>query len=664
LSQGARALTAPNEPPSTLDPVDPGQETVRPEPATLDGVVDSRDRSLMIFGGTILASFLVAFFIWWILYQYHQQPGQLYGLGFWVPRDRPSWLPKHSGYGPLVGQHYFGDFFQLYYAVRTHAPYTNRIDPTSVNPGYLLPPSLVAWLPYPAGGFVYMIALLAAWVVPAIAIARRNIFIALVYFIAASLSVPGLLSIDIGQPEVFLYALAIGAFYYLDRRPNTSIVLLGLAIAIKPYMALFVLILLFRKQYRFALWSVAIAGIVNFATALYLVRGKALSGHLWSVILHASAGYGSGNGLRTWDQAPFLHFNASMYGLFYTLSSLNLPVVSSIARVLADHYSPFSLAFLIVSLVVLWRVQRRLTVEVQWIYISAVFLLVPSFTIGYAWLLLFVPFVSAAIAKSYRPPADRVGLFQNRLIVTAVALSVVAYPAIVALPATLRASNPVLSPTANVFMTPALLVFVLGAIVWSARKFDVRRNRELDPAESIVPVSRQARHRMRNSRSTSPLGGLGWKVGWPLLAVVGCQITASTVAFALSVPASATTFGLRSWTGVWIRARHEVPRPQQNVFTLREEGGRLVGVMPWLGCLPGGETMSGSISPSGTSANFVLLGTIPTSSGPLPVEIGTQTLQLIDYSKRFVGQWRIVQSVGSCKAGEKGGISGARPKGT
>ena len=220
MSQGARALSARTESLSTIDQPrsDPG--TPPPEMASDDGILDSRDLSLMIFGGTILASFLVAFFIWWILFQYHQQPGQLYGLGLWVPSDRPSWLPAHSGYGPLLGQHYFGDFFQLYYAVRTHAPFTNSIDPTSVNPGYLLPPALVSWLPYPAGGYVYMIALLAAWVLPAIAIARRNVFIALVYFLAASLSVPGLLSIDIGQPEIFLYALAIGGFYYLDRRPK------------------------------------------------------------------------------------------------------------------------------------------------------------------------------------------------------------------------------------------------------------------------------------------------------------------------------------------------------------------------------------------------------------------------------------------------------------
>ena len=42
-----------------------------------------------------------------------------------------------------------------------------------------------------------MIALLGAWILPAIAIARRNVFIALIYFVAASLSVPGLLSLSI-----------------------------------------------------------------------------------------------------------------------------------------------------------------------------------------------------------------------------------------------------------------------------------------------------------------------------------------------------------------------------------------------------------------------------------------------------------------------------------
>lgn len=664
MSEGAPALGAPRGSLSALDQLPSDEGTTRAEPAPIDGVVDPRDLSLMIFGGTILASFLVAFFIWWILFQYHQQPGQLYGLGFWVPRDRPSWLPAHSSYGPLLGQHYFGDFFQLYYAVRTHAPYTNSVDPTAVNPGYLLPPALVSWLPYPAGGYVYMIALLGAWILPAIAIARRNVFVALIYFVAASLSVPGLLSIDIGQPEVFLYALAIGAFYYIDRRPYCSVVLLGLAIAIKPYMALFVIILLFRKQYKFAVWSILIAGIVNFATALYLVHGMAFTGHLWSVILHDSVGYGSGNGLKYWSRAPFLHFNASMYGLLYTLGSLHVPVVSTIARLLANHYLLFSLAFLVASLVVLWRIQSKLTLEVQWLYLAAVFLLVPSFTIGYAWLLLFVPFVSAAIANSYQPPPDRLGLFQNRLIVIAVALSLVPYPAIVGLPASLRASNPVLSPTANVFMTPALLALILGAIVWNSRQFNVRRNGDLALDSGILQVPGQPRHRIRNSRSTSPLGGLGWRVGWPLLAVLGCQITACTLAFALSVPASASTYGARSWTGTWVRARHEVPPPQENVFTLRKVGGRLVGVIPWSGCVPGEETLSGSISPSGTGASFVMLATIRTSSGFLPVEIGTQTLQLVDYGKRLEGQWRIVQAVGSCKVGETGGFTATRPKGT
>ena len=84
-------------------------------------------------------------------------------------------------------------------------------------------------------------------------------------------------------------------------------------------------------------------------------------------------------------------------------------------------------------------------------------------------------------------------------------------------------------------------------------------------------------------------------------------------------------------------------------------------MIPWSGCVAGVESLSGSISRSGTGANFVMLATIPTSAGPLPVEIGTQTLQLIDYSKRVTGQWRIVQSVGNCKAGEKGGFSAKRP---
>ena len=393
----------------------------------------------------MIFSFLVAFVIWWALFQYGQHPGQLFGLGLWVPNDRPSWLPLHSSYGPLIGQHYFGDFFQLYYAVRSHAPYTNALAPTAVNPGYLLPLALVSWLPY-SGRRVRV----PGRPLRRLALARRP---HRPPESPAGAALPGgghaqhprpAGSLDIGQPEIFLYVLAVAAFCLMRRRPIASSVILGLAIANKPYMALFLLLYLYKKQYRAAIYAVLIALATNYLTALYMVHGAVFRSHLWSVVLHASLGYGSGNGLKFWNQAPFLRSNAYLYGLLYTLAPVHVPVISSLAHDLVTHYTVFSIALLGLILVYLLRIQSRLTLETQWLYLAIAFLLIPSFTIGYAWLLLFVPFVAvAATRRRHRSNEDgRFGLLQSRTLVIAVALSVVAYPANIALPSRLVASLP------------------------------------------------------------------------------------------------------------------------------------------------------------------------------------------------------------------------------
>jgi hypothetical protein len=496
---------------------------------------DKRDRSLIVFWGTVLLAFFIALLIWWVLYQYDQKPGQLYGLGFWVPNDRPGWLPVHSPYGPLVGKHYFGDFFQLYYAVRSHAPYSNPISHTAINPGYLIPLAMVAWLPYPAGGFVYMGALLAAWIAPAVAIARRSVVMAGFYLFAATMSVPGLLALDIGQPEIFVYALAVAAFHQLTRRPGLSVVLIGVATAIKPYMALFLALYLFRREYRLAVWALLIGIVLNVATAIYLVHRAVLTVHLWSTIIHASLGYGSGRALVGWHQAPFLRSNASLFGLFYTLGASHVQGLSGIGHALADHYSIFSMSILVVGLILIWRLHRRMTLEVQWLYLAVLFLLVPSYTIGYAWLLLLVPFVSGALGAQEEPidGTRRFGLLESRVVFIAVALSIAPYPANIALPSPLSNMDPAFGPNGNTIMTPLLLVFIIVLLVKNASS-PPSGLRQLQKSIRQADQSRKSRHSAKPVPAGSFLQGLDYDFGAAFIAVIVTQAAGVLVAFLLS----------------------------------------------------------------------------------------------------------------------------------
>jgi hypothetical protein len=531
--------------PSVLDPqaisefpeMYPGAVTVDPgSPLPESNAQDGRDRALLVFFGVILISFVIALFIWWVLFQYDQKPGQVYGLGFWVPSDRPGWLPLHSVYGPLVGKHYFGDFFQLYYAVRSHAPYSNPVSHTGVNPGYLMPLALVSWLPYPAGGYVYLGLLLTAWVLPACFIARRSYVMAVAYLLAATLSVPGLLALDIGQPEIFVYVLAVAAFHQMIRRPELSTVLMGIAIAIKPYMALFLALYLFRRQYRMVIEGLLLGVALNVATAFYLVKGMAATVHLWSVILQDSLGYGSGSALKGWNHAPFLRDNASLFGISYTFASLHVPGLRTVGHALAGHYTAFSMVVLVVTLLLFWRYQARMALEVQWLYLAVVFLLVPSYTIGYAWLLLLVPFVSAALGgvgetTEGRP---RFGLLQSKAVFITVALVIVPYPANIALPHALAASNPAYGPNANTVMTPVLLLVLLFLILWKSARMP-QEQPALGGLRSLGNGGgrREALHRARTS-STS-LKSFDRDFGMAVLAAAGAQVLGAFVAFSLSV---------------------------------------------------------------------------------------------------------------------------------
>jgi hypothetical protein len=441
------------------------EESVRPQ-------IDEELNSARLIGlfGAMLFAFLIALMIWWVLYEYRQDPSQIFGLGFWKATDRPSWLPNNSLYGPLIGQHYFGDFFQLFYAIETHHPYTNAIVPTSMPPGYLLPPLLVSWLPYPTAGYVYLVGLCATWLLPAILIARRSYFIAAAYLAGTTLTVAGLFSLDLGQPEIFLYVLSVIAFCLMLRGSHLSAIPFGLAVAIKPYMALFLLLYLVKREYRAAAHAVIIAVVVNIGAGVALVGTTVLRFGFWMSILHAAVGYETAS-TAVWG-FPQLRDDGSIFGIAYSLGVLRVPLISPVCHTIAGHYAVFTIVALVVLVAVFLEGHTRMSLEMQWLYLAIGLVLILSYGFAYVWLLLLVPFAGRAIIRGPEPviPSGRgLGLFDSRGFVACVVLCLAPYPANLALPVSLGAANPAYGPDGNTLMTPALLLMALLLLVWNAR---------------------------------------------------------------------------------------------------------------------------------------------------------------------------------------------------
>jgi len=415
-------------------------------------------------------TFLLALIGWWISNSYFGNSSSRFSLGFWTPADRPGWLPLSSHYTPLIGSHYFGDFFQLYFLIRSHVPYTGHVFHTSLNPGYFLPAYLTAWLPYPLAGYVYLALLGACWLVPAALIARRSALFAVLYLTATTLTVPGLMALDLGQPQVFVYVLAVLALYFMESRPAVSSVSLGVAIAIKPYMALFLLIYLFRREFLSALRAVLVGVAINLAMAFALVGTSALGLQFWTRIYHGFVSYGSGGNLQIWSNGAFLRNNSSLYGLALTLSKAHVPVLSPAMHAVAGHYNLVTGVTLVVTLGwFVWR-RDRLSTEMQWVYLAIVVLLIPSFSLGYAWLLLLVPLASRAMSPPREDdahgPSDQGSSLLTGTFPFVVMLAVAIYPYDIA-GTSFRVAE--FAPNGNTIATPILLVILLVA-VWTRRR--------------------------------------------------------------------------------------------------------------------------------------------------------------------------------------------------
>lgn len=466
----------------------------------------------------VVAVFALALCMWWVAYEYFRNPAATYGLGFWNPSDRAAWLPVTAPYYPLVGQHFFGDFFQFFYLIRHHDVYTGRRFHTDLNPGYLLPSALVAWLPYPAAGFCYVSVLLAAWLLPGVVIGRARPLLGVCYLLGATLTVPGLMALDLGQPQVFLYVLAIGALALFSSAPRTSAVLMGLAIAIKPYMVLFLLLYLFRRRAKGALLALGVALGVNLVLGLALGGAHFLSAQVLGQIVGGMTSYGSGASLKIWGGQPFLHDNSSLFALFETLHQAGAPVLGTVGRALVDHYTVVQV---LVGLFLAWLlVARRATmaIEDQWLLVTAAVLLIPSYSLGYAWLLLLGP-LAVRTWRVALDPGLASGPSGAREYLPL--LAIVAYPTVVTGAAF---ANPAFGPNGNSIVTPLLVSALVVGIAWSARAGGAQANVAVAHGGPLGMLRVLGRSR------TLPDRGLLYA----LVAGVALELTVAAVTFGLS----------------------------------------------------------------------------------------------------------------------------------
>ncbi len=428
---------------------------------TKSPAVDPSLQRLFIFFASMLTSG-AAIFSYLRIYEGSYVNNYSYGL--WTIADRPSWLPFSSRLGPLLGPHYFGDFFQFYYIIRSHFPYTDHTVNTSMNPGYLFPAYTVSWISYPSAGYIYMSALLALFLLPFVWIATINWKNASLIFAIVSLSVPAIQALGLGQPQIILFVCSILTIYFFEDNASISAIFLGIAIAIKPYMAIYLLLFLLRRDYRSTLRALALATTSNAILAFVLAGKIAFEARLWHQIAKGFIGYGSG--ISIWAGNPFLKNNSSLFSLLNTLHVSRVGAYLPIFDGLLNHYLLMSIVIFLLLMVPYFRSRKSWGLLTEWTYLTAVILLIPSFMLGYAWLLLLVPIVSVACHPSANWSKEYHQYLSGPLpyfIILAVAI----YPVNI-LGTSISIPE---APNGNSLVTPIMLLTILAYIIvrWTRR---------------------------------------------------------------------------------------------------------------------------------------------------------------------------------------------------
>jgi hypothetical protein len=230
-------------------------------------MVRGRGREIYLWSAILLIGLVVfnVLLSWVLMFYYGEAPINIIPL---TSLD-PSWIPTGTHFLPALGGHYFGDY-EVYvgYARSGSSAYYAQV------PGFFLPAAygpltiviakiLDSVFGWPAEVFVYLIGSLALFMWGIFRLLGRHIeslLVVLVLLVSPSV----VMSLDRGNFTILVGALcAIGCAAIVDDRPVMTVVTIALAIALKGYAVLLLLVLIRSRRWRELAWTVLLAVAVT-----------------------------------------------------------------------------------------------------------------------------------------------------------------------------------------------------------------------------------------------------------------------------------------------------------------------------------------------------------------------------------------------------------------
>lgn len=188
----------------------------------------------------------------------------------------PSWVPTDTSFPAALGQHYFGDFEQYVGYAKSSLPaftlpdtHTSAYGPLAI----VLAKAFNGMFGWPREVFVFLLASTALFFVSLVSIigrSREKILVALLLLISG----PVIVTLDRGNLQILMAGL-FGLFCVgiLKEHWKLVVICLSMAIAIKAYAALFLLILIKQKRWRDVVLTVGLTFIL-FVVSFLLIPGS------------------------------------------------------------------------------------------------------------------------------------------------------------------------------------------------------------------------------------------------------------------------------------------------------------------------------------------------------------------------------------------------------
>jgi len=237
-----------------------------PEPARTDPAVFLRAALFL----TVLVVFNLG--LAWVLEFYF---GHAINTDLSFVGNDPSWIPKDTAFGPALGVHYFGDFEQYMGYARTHLPLYGKsiVYPPAYGPFAVVLVKVLTFLAgWPGAVFLFIGLSLVVIVTGFLRLMGASLASALLTLLLLC-SGGMIIALDRGNLQLLVAGAAIWFCIGVVRnRPATVVTALVVAVAIKLYFALLVLVLLRARRWKEAV-AAAVASVVVYLLSFLLISG-------------------------------------------------------------------------------------------------------------------------------------------------------------------------------------------------------------------------------------------------------------------------------------------------------------------------------------------------------------------------------------------------------